>query len=73
MKLRNVIAAASAVVVAAASTITSFATSPFKGSINSAGMFACLLSDDVNVPMFTSYDQISDLCGFTLNIKAVDK
>ena len=36
-------------------------------------MFACLLSDDVNVPMFTSYDQISDLCGFTLNIKAVDK
>ena len=73
MKLRNVIAAASAVVVAAASTITSFAASPFKGSINSAGMFACLLSDDVNVPMFTSYDQISDLCGFTLNIKAVDK
>lgn len=73
MKLRNVIAAASAVVVAAASTITSFATSPFKGSINSTGMFACLLSDDVNVPMFTSYDQISDLCGFTLNIKAVDK
>ena len=73
MKLRNVIAAASAVVVAAASTITSFATSPFKGSINSAGMFACLLSDDVIVPMFTSYDQISDLCGFTLNIKAVDK
>lgn len=73
MKLRNVIAAASAVVVAAASTITSFATSPFKGSINSVGMFACLLSDDVNVPMFTSYDQISDLCGFTLNIKAVDK
>ena len=69
MKLRNVIAAASAVVVAAASTITSFAASPFKGSINSAGMFACLLSDDVNVPMFTSYDQISDLCGFTLNIK----
>ena len=73
MKLRNVIAAASAVVVAAASTITSFASSPFKGSINSTGMFACLLSDDVNVPMFTSYDQISDLCGFTLNIKAVDK
>ena len=73
MKLRNVIAAASAVVVAAASTITSFAASPFKGSINSVGMFACLLSDDVNVPMFTSYDQISDLCGFTLNIKAVDK
>lgn len=73
MKLRNVIAAASAVVVAAASTITSFAASPFKGSINSTGMFACLLSDDVNVPMFTSYDQISDLCGFTLNIKAVDK
>ena len=73
MKLRNVIAAASAVVVAAASTITSFAASPFKGSINSIGMFACLLSDDVNVPMFTSYDQISDLCGFTLNIKAVDK
>ena len=73
MKLRNVIAAASAIVVAAASTITSFAASPFKGSINSAGMFACLLSDDVNVPMFTSYDQISDLCGFTLNIKAVDK
>lgn len=73
MKLRNVIAAASAVVVAAASTITSFAASPFKGSINSEGMFACLLSDDVNVPMFTSYDQISDLCGFTLNIKAVDK
>ena len=70
MKLRNVIAAASAVVVAAASTITSFAASPFKGSINSTGMFACLLSDDVNVPMFTSYDQIS---GFTLNIKAVDK
>ena len=31
MKLRNVIAAASAVVVAAASTITSFAASPFKG------------------------------------------
>lgn len=73
MKLRNVIAAASAVVVAAASTITSFAASPFKGSINSTGMFACLLSEDVNVPMFTSYDQISDLCGFTLNIKAVDK
>ena len=64
MKLRNVIAAASAVVVAAASTITSFAASPFKGSINSAGMFACLLSDDVNVPMFTSYDQISDLLRF---------
>ena len=74
MKLRSVIAAVAAVAVAATTTVTSFAASAFKGSTNmQSGMFACLLSDDPNVPLFTDYAPMSDFVGFNLTIKAVDK
>lgn len=73
MKLRRIIAAASAIAVAAATTVTSFAASAFKGSTNQSGMFACLLSDDPNVPLFTDYAPMSDFTSFKLNIKAADK
>lgn len=74
MKLRSVIAAVAAVAVAATTTVTSFAASAFKGSTNmQSGMFACLLSDDPNVPLFTDFAPMSDFTGFTLTVKAVDK
>lgn len=74
MKLRSVIAAVAAVAVAATTTVTSFAASAFKGATNTqSGMFACLLSDDPNVPLFTDYAPMSDFTGFTLTVKATDK
>lgn len=74
MKLRSVIAAVAAVAVAATTTVTSFAAAAFKGSINEqSGMFVCLLSDDANVPMFTSFEPMKDLVGVELTVKAEDK
>lgn len=74
MKLRSVIAAVAAVAVAATTTVTSFAASAFKGATSTqSGMFACLLSDDPNVPLFTDYAPMSDFTGFTLTVKATDK
>ncbi len=54
------------VVVAAAKHNHIIRASPFKGSNNSqvCSHAFCLMM--FFVPMFTSYDQISDLCGFTL-------
>lgn len=74
MKLRNVFAAVTAAVVAAATVVTAGATSYFGGTNeNKSGMLACILSDDPNVPLFTDYAPISDLVGFTVTIKATDK
>lgn len=74
MKLRSVIAAVAAVAVAATTTVTSFAASAFKGATNAqSGMFACLLSDDPNVPLFTDFAPMSDFTGFTLTVKAANK
>lgn len=74
MKLRNVFAAVAAVVVASATVVTASATSYFGGTNeNKSGMMACILSDDPNVPLFTDYEPISDLVGFTVTIKASDK
>ncbi len=74
MKLRNVISAVAAVVVASATVVTASATSYFGGTNeNKSGMMACILSDDPNVPLFTDYEPISDLVGFTVTIKAADK
>lgn len=74
MKLRSLVAAVAAVSVAATTTVTSFAAAAFKGSINEqSGMFACLLSDDVNVPLYTSYEPISDFVAVELTVKAEDK
>ena len=74
MKLRNVFAAVTAAVVAAATVVTAGATSYFGGTnADKSGMMACILSDDPNVPLFTDYASISDLVGFTVTIKATDK
>lgn len=74
MKLRNVFAAVTAAVVAAATVVTAGATSYFGGTnADKSGMLACILSDDPNVPLFTDYASISDLVGFTVTIKATDK
>ena len=74
MKLRNVFAAVTAAVVAAATVVTAGATSYFGGTnADKSGMMACILSDDPNVPLFTDYAVISDLVGFTVTIKATDK
>ena len=74
MKLRNVFAAVTAAVVAAAPVVTAGATSYFGGTnADKSGMMACILSDDPNVPLFTDYASISDLVGFTVTIKATDK
>lgn len=74
MKLRNVFAAVTAAVVAAATVVTAGATSYFGGTnADKSGMMACILSDDPNVPLFTDYAAISDLVGFTVTIKATDK
>ena len=74
MKLRNVFAAVTAAVVAAATVVTAGATSYFGGTnADKSGMMACILSDDPNVPLFTDYAPISDLVGFTVTIKATDK
>ena len=74
MKLRNVFAAVTAAVVAAATVVTAGATTYFGGTnADKSGMLACILSDDPNVPLFTDYASISDLVGFTVTIKATDK
>lgn len=74
MKLRNVFAAVTAAVVAAATVVTAGATTYFGGTnADKSGMLACILSDDPNVPLFTDYAPISDLVGFTVTIKAADK
>lgn len=74
MKLRNVFAAVTAAVVAAATVVTAGATTYFGGiNADKSGMLACILSDDPNVPLFTDYASISDLVGFTVTIKATDK
>lgn len=74
MKLRNVFAAVTAAVVAAATVVTAGATSYFGGTnADKSGMLACILSEDPNVPLFTDYASISDLVGFTVTIKATDK
>lgn len=74
MKLRNVFAAVTAAVVAAATVVTAGATSYFGGTnADKSGMMACILSNDPNVPLFTDYASISDLVGFTVTIKATDK
>lgn len=74
MKLRNVFAAVTAAVVASATVVTASATTYFGGTnADKSGMLACILSDDPNVPLYTDYAPISDLCGFTVTIKAVDK
>ncbi len=74
MKLRSAIAAVAAISVAATTTVTSFAAAAFKGSIDeSSGMIACLLSDDGNVPLFTSYEPLSDFVAVELTVKAEDK
>lgn len=74
MKLRNVFAAVTAAVVAAATVVTAGATSYFGGTnADKSGMMACILSDDPNVALFTDYASISDLVGFTVTIKATDK
>lgn len=74
MKLRNVFAAVTAAVVAAATVVTAGATTYFGGTnADKSGMMACILSDDPNVPLFTDYAPISDLVGFTVTIKAADK
>lgn len=74
MKLRNVFAAVTAAVVAAATVVTAGATSYFGGTnADKSGMMACILSDGPNVPLFTDYAAISDLVGFTVTIKATDK
>lgn len=74
MKLRNVFAAVTAAVVAAATVVTAGATTYFGGTnADKSGMLACILSNDPNVPLFTDYASISDLVGFTVTIKATDK
>lgn len=74
MKLRNVFAAVTAAVVAAATVVTAGATTYFGGTnADKSGMLACILSEDSNVPLFTDYASISDLVGFTVTIKATDK
>ena len=74
MKLRNVFAAVTAAVVAAATVVTAGATTYFGGTnADKSGILACILSDDPNVPLFTDYASISDLVGFTVTIKATDK
>ena len=74
MKLRKVIAAVTAAVVACVTVVTASATSYFGGTnADKSGMLACILSDDPNVPLFTEYAPISDLVGFEVTIKAADK
>lgn len=74
MKLRNALAAVVAAVVASATVVTASATTYFGGTnADKSGMLACILSDDPNVPLYTDYAPISDLCGFSVTIKAADK
>ena len=76
MKLRRVLSAATALAVAvsaaAVTTVTSSATTVPEGC-NSAGMFACLLSDDSNVPLFTDSSLVATITSVSLTLKTKDK
>lgn len=73
MKLRRVISAAAALAVVAATTVSSFAASVAKGTDPNSGMFACLLSDDSNVPLFTDSSLVSTITSVSVTLKTKDK
>ena len=74
MKLRKVLAAASALAVAvcaaAVTTVTS-AAAVFEGS-DSAGQFVCLVSNDTNVPVLENSALVGDVTKLVLTVKCND-
>lgn len=73
MKLRKVLAAVSASAVALSAVAISASAVSVPEGCNSAGMFACLLSDDVNVPLFTDPTIVDDITSVSLTLKCKDK
>ena len=72
MKMRKFLSAAAALAVAATSAVVASAVSVPTGC-NDAGMFACLLSDDSNVPIFTDSSLVATIQTVSVTIKSKDK
>ena len=74
MKLRNVLAAfAASAVAASAMAISAFAASVPEGCDASSGMFACLLSDDSNVPLFTDPALVATVTKVSVTVECRDR
>lgn len=74
MKLRNVLAAfAASAVAASAMAISAFAASVPEGCDASSGMFACLLSDDSNVPLFTDPALVATVTKVSVTVECKDR
>lgn len=72
MKMRKILSAAAALAVAATSAVVASAASVPTGCADS-GMFACLLSDDANVPLFTDSSLVATIQTVSVTIKSKDK
>lgn len=74
MKLRKVLAAfAASAVAVSAMAVSAFAASVPEGCDASSGMFACLLSDDSNVPLFTDHALVATVTKISVTIECRDR
>lgn len=74
MKLRNVLAAfAASAVAVSAMAISAFAASFPEGTQDGSGMFACLLSDDSNVPLFTDPALVATVTKVSVTVECRDR